>query len=236
MPPLTETPLQELFRAIAQAKDETELKKPIMAKVGAYFSASRWGLMFLDQVLTVNENTPEMVKLALSQDYNPVLRYVMQRHAAVHDEVILPPGVWQMICPRADHGHVMVGPIVSRGQLVGGIAFTRHRDNPAFDADNLADLNALSLHFSTRLAALRTKLVAFELDCEHLTAREAEIAELVAKGMTNREIGATLWITEHSVKKALKRMFRKLGVSSRAEMVAHLSVNTANPPSKRSAV
>jgi DNA-binding CsgD family transcriptional regulator len=46
------------------------------------------------------------------------------------------------------------------------------------------------------------------------------IVELVALGHTNAKIGTELWITENSVKQALKRMFRKLGVSSRAEMVA----------------
>lgn len=53
--------------------------------------------------------------------------------------------------------------------------------------------------------------------------RELQIVELVALGRTNAEIGTQLWITENSVKQALKRMFRKLDVSSRAEMVAQLS-------------
>jgi hypothetical protein len=35
-------------------------------------------------------------------------------------------------------------------------------------------------------------------------------------------IGAELWITQNSVKQALKRMFRKLEVSARTEMVAKL--------------
>jgi DNA-binding CsgD family transcriptional regulator len=55
-----------------------------------------------------------------------------------------------------------------------------------------------------------------------LTPRELQIAELVAQGLTNTEIAARLWITQNSVKQALKRMFRKLGVSARAEMVARL--------------
>lgn len=58
---------------------------------------------------------------------------------------------------------------------------------------------------------------------DRLTPRELQIAELVALGRTNAEIGNQLWITENSVKQALKRMFRKLEVSSRAEMVARVS-------------
>ncbi|MFQ4135152.1 helix-turn-helix transcriptional regulator [Nodosilinea sp. PGN35] len=214
--------LQALFGAIAQTHTEADLRQRVMAQLGQYFAARRWGLNFVDEFPPLDQNSPRLMRLALSLDYNPVLRYLVQRHAAVHDEVVLPPGVWQTLCPRADHGHVMAGPIVSEGQLVGGIAFTRHRDDGAFNADNLADLGALCLHLSTKLAALRARPEA-GLDCSGLTPREAEIVELVAQGLTNKEIGAALWITENSVKQALKRIFRKLNVSSRAEMVAKLA-------------
>ena len=220
-------PLQHLFKAISQAQNEAELRGSIMTEVGHYFAASRWGLHFRDQVAAVDQDVSGIMRLALSLDYNPVLRYVVQRHTAVHDEVILPPGVWQKICPRADHGHVMLGPIVSHNQLMGGIALTRHRDAAAFDANDLADLSALCLHFSARLATLRSQQITFGLNCDRFTHREAQIANLVAQGLTNKEIGEGLWITENSVKKALKRMFRKLQVSSRAEMVAQLSTETA---------
>jgi DNA-binding CsgD family transcriptional regulator len=229
---MTENSLQLLFQAIAQTQDEAELRGAMMARLGAYFAANRWGLNFLDQFPTVDDaNTPKMIRLALSLDYNPLLRYLIQRHTAVHDEVILPPGVWQKICPRADHGHVLLGPIISQGHLVGGTAFTRHRDDPAFNADDLADLSALCLHLSTRLAELRANPVISHLTGNdaatfvelRLTPREMQIAELVAQGLTNAQIGTALWITEHTVKQALKRMFRKLEVSSRAELVARIS-------------
>ncbi|MBE9103181.1 helix-turn-helix transcriptional regulator [Vacuolonema iberomarrocanum] len=221
------TPLQHLFKAISQAQNEAELRGSIMTEVGHYFAASRWGLHFRDQVADVDQDASGIMRLALSLDYNPVLRYVVQRHTAVHDEVILPPGVWQKICPRADHGHVMLGPIVSHNQLMGGIALTRHRDAAAFDANDLADLSALCLHCSARFATLRSQQITFGVDCDRFTHREAQIANLVAQGLTNKEIGEGLWITENSVKKALKRMFRKLQVSSRAEIVAQLSMETA---------
>ena len=60
------------------------------------------------------------------------------------------------------------------------------------------------------------------LSAKRLTPRELEIANLVALGKTNAEIGKELWITENSVNQALKRMFRKLGVSSRTKMVTQL--------------
>ncbi|MEM9541107.1 MAG: LuxR C-terminal-related transcriptional regulator [Cyanobacteria bacterium P01_E01_bin.42] len=221
MKSLVKSPLQELFQAIARSPDEVELKQSVMARVGEYFAAKRWMLYSVDQFPTIDQNSPKALKLALSLEQNPVLRYLVQNHAAVHDELVLPPGVWRTICNRPDHGHVMVGPIVDCGQLAGGLAFTRHRDDPAFNGMNLADLSALCLHVSTRLAELRSQGLAF--DCDRITPREAQIAKLVAQGLTNKAIGENLWITENSVKQALKRIFRKLEVSSRAEMVARLS-------------
>lgn len=229
------TPLQALFQAIAQVQHETELRQPIMAKLGEYFSANRWRLWFMSDCWDDNKEPPIPLKQALSLEFNPVLRYLVQRHTAVHDEVILPPGVWQTICPMVDHGHVMVGPVISEGQLIGGIAFTRRRGERSFNADNLADLSALSLHVSTRLAALRSQPAPQPRVDARLTPREMQISKLVAQGLTNRKVGEALWITENSVKQALKRMFRKLGVSSRAEMVAQLAIKTARQSSSRSA-
>ena len=49
-----------------------------------------------------------------------------------------------------------------------------------------------------------------------LTAREAEVLRLVAAGMTNRQIGQTLAISEHTVARHVQNTFAKLGVTSRA--------------------
>jgi DNA-binding CsgD family transcriptional regulator len=49
-----------------------------------------------------------------------------------------------------------------------------------------------------------------------LTYRELEVLRLVARGRSNREIAATLVISEHTVARHLQNIFRKLGVSSRA--------------------
>ena len=48
-----------------------------------------------------------------------------------------------------------------------------------------------------------------------LTAREREVLRLVAAGKSNREIAATLVISEHTVARHLQNIFAKLRVSSR---------------------
>ncbi|WP_017318223.1 LuxR C-terminal-related transcriptional regulator [Mastigocladopsis repens] len=220
--------LQSLFGAIAHARDEQELRLHVMVKVGEYFAAQRWGLFFFDQLLPPTGTTIQgILKLVLSTEHNPVLRYLVEHHAPIHEELLLPPGMWNTICPRFDHGHVMAGPIVGNGCLIGGVGLTRAWLSPAFNAQELADLSALCLHLSTRLTTIRsqpTQLNSVEMN--RLTPREIQIAELVAQGLTNAQIGTALWITENSVKQALKRIFRKIEVSSRAELVGRLFSNT----------
>jgi len=55
-----------------------------------------------------------------------------------------------------------------------------------------------------------------------LSPREWEIARLVAHGCTNQAIARSLEISVWTVSTHLRRTFMKLGVSSRAEMVARL--------------
>ncbi|MBI3668279.1 MAG: response regulator transcription factor [Acidobacteria bacterium] len=54
-----------------------------------------------------------------------------------------------------------------------------------------------------------------------LTAREEEVVRLVAEGMRNRDIALKLNVSEHTVRNYLFRVFDKLGVSSRVELVLY---------------
>ncbi|MFZ3340862.1 MAG: LuxR C-terminal-related transcriptional regulator [Terriglobales bacterium] len=63
-----------------------------------------------------------------------------------------------------------------------------------------------------------------------LTKREAEVVSLLAEGMTNREIAERIGLSQHTVKNYLFRIFDKLGVSNRIELLfMTLSQGTAAP-------
>ncbi len=54
-----------------------------------------------------------------------------------------------------------------------------------------------------------------------LSRREVEVVRCVAEGLSNREIAQRLGLTEHTVKNYLFRIFDKLGVSKRVEVVLY---------------
>jgi DNA-binding CsgD family transcriptional regulator/tetratricopeptide (TPR) repeat protein len=65
------------------------------------------------------------------------------------------------------------------------------------------------------------ELMRADTDDDHgLSRRELEVLRLVAAGRTNREIAATLVLSEHTVARHVQNIFRKLGVSSRTAAAA----------------
>ena len=236
--------LQSLFQAINQARDEDELRSQVAPKIGEHFAATRSGIFFFDRILDAERNLNPAFKKAietvLSTERNPIARYLSERHAPVHESLVTSPKAWQIICPRPDHWHVMAGPVVTKGRLVGALGCTREKSQPAFNNQDLADVSAICLHLSVWAATVRIQQSFKQsprqspsfaknfVDSDttslsaRLTARERQIADLVSLGKKNAEVGAELWITENSVKQALKKIFRKLEVSSRTEMATQL--------------
>jgi len=53
---------------------------------------------------------------------------------------------------------------------------------------------------------------------DRLTAQEVQIAELAAEGLTNREIGARLFLSHRTIGSHLYRIFPKLEITSRAQL------------------
>ena len=65
-----------------------------------------------------------------------------------------------------------------------------------------------------------------------LTAREEQVVALVVDGMSNREVAGELGLSEHTIKKYLLRIFDKVGISSRVELVLYAMSHGENRPAE----
>jgi len=63
-----------------------------------------------------------------------------------------------------------------------------------------------------------------------LTVRERDVVHLVADGMRNQEIANKLALSEHTIRNYLLRIYDKLGISSRVELVLYAVSGTDSPP------
>lgn len=111
----------------------------------------------------------------------------------------------------------------AEGHLIRGIACNRAEDLVAAQAvpgaQRLHDEAARELRRLGHTAPGRQRRFARG----ELSGREREIAELVAQGRSNREIAATLFLSEKTVEGHLTKVFAKLGVRTRAEVAAHIA-------------
>ena len=109
------------------------------------------------------------------------------------------PGMW-------------VAPILGADGVIGMLRV-------ATDGADTAMLTMIAAQISIRIALLGLALEdARSVDA--LTPRQREVAELVAHGCTNIEIGRMLCISPHAVKKHVSRVLAVLEVSNRTELAA----------------
>ncbi len=228
--------LHSLFSNLASANHESELREHFMAKAGDIVAATAWGWKFFADDFRVIDCEFHGLPSSILQHYqevgyryDPLMCFAIQYHAPVHEEVILTPKNWQHsiiyqhVFSRYDIEHIAIAPLIGDGRLLGKIYFTRSKNTPPFTQENLTQLSALSTHLSVCLAKVKLQQKVREspfVNC--LTPREQQIANLIAEGLKTVELSAELGITQNSVKQALKRMFAKLNVSTRAEMIAKL--------------
>jgi DNA-binding NarL/FixJ family response regulator len=63
-----------------------------------------------------------------------------------------------------------------------------------------------------------------------LTAAEQRVAEQIAKGSTNREAAAELFLSVRTVETHVASIYRKLGVRNRSDLRRALSARTVETP------
>ena len=89
----------------------------------------------------------------------------------------------------------------------------------AFEMFTDMGMDAFSERTRRELAATGEKIRAQAADRPHdLTSQEAQIARLAREGLTNAEIGFQLYLSARTVEWHLRKVFAKLGITSRRQL------------------
>jgi len=152
--------------------------------------------------------------------------------AATFDEsgriTFLSPAVKELFGQRIEHfcrvaSELSLGVLREAGGGAKGANDVLSRDMP----DGRYRLTAHALLTSTaRPAAIvivhavrSLEIVPLNDDFGELSAREAEVASLIAGGSSTRDIAAMLGISAHTVRRHTERIFAKLGIHRRLQLV-----------------
>jgi DNA-binding CsgD family transcriptional regulator len=122
--------------------------------------------------------------------------------------------------------------LLAKGQL------ERRSKHWASARQALEDADAICEEIGAALWGGRARRELVRLGSRHrpgvLTATEERVAALVASGLTNREVAAASFMSQKTVEANLSRIYRKLGIRSRAELGVRLmnrEAHTATAPS-----
>src|SRR5271165_6900962 len=119
-------------------------------------------------------------------------------------------------------------PAGSNYRAVGGAELTATFE-PVCDGDQVVGvLVALTSRAAAdpapRPSLRRTRSGPLAIGWDSLTATERGVTELVAQGLTNRQVAAQLFMSPHTVDSHLRHIFAKLDINSRVELARIFSV------------
>lgn len=130
--------------------------------------------------------------------------------------------------------------VMGSEHLLGSVTLFRSRAQGDFSDEEVAMLTVLNRHLSAHFDFLWPKGAAANdrsdlsrlVQQYSLSPREEEIALLILQGRSNQEIGKALYISENTVKKHANSIYRKLGITSRTQLLSliYSNLSAASPP------
>jgi DNA-binding NarL/FixJ family response regulator len=224
----------ELARALLDSAGETlpsTLADLVRARIGSLDPAEH-GVLLAAACLA--SPTVELVGDATDVDHDQLIELLeaAERHGIIFIEgnrirfahPLLASGVYTDASPTQRRlTHRRLADVVDETELRArhlALASSGVRINPLL-RDALAVFEQLGTELwanraRAELAGRRTREQPRRPDA--LTPAELRVAELAASGMTNRDVAAELFISSKTVEATLARVYRKLGVQSRAEL------------------
>lgn len=199
-----------------------------MDHAGTFCGANRHGIYLRHTSVGEDRSAVRGVSDQIVVDYerygrtvDPVLKVVLQTHAPTTESMALSTEwkrseLYQRVCKKYGNAHIMTAPIIgAAGALIGTMQFARTAEFGEFKSLEIQRAQALTTHLSQRISTLLifTGVPSF-------TQRESEIVACLVDGKSTVEIASALHVSLHAVRQAVKRMFAKYEVHSRAQLVA----------------
>ncbi len=91
---------------------------------------------------------------------------------------------------------------------------------PAYIIRQINEANRHTVNIEDQLQ--EAKLILEGIECRTLTPRELEVLSMLGEAKTNERIAKELYVSESTVKSHLYSIYKKLGITSRAEAVLHI--------------
>jgi two-component system, NarL family, response regulator LiaR len=128
------------------------------------------------------------------------------------------PGVQFMICTVYDEDEKIFDALAA-----GANSYILKRSNSEILIDAIRDLHGggspMSSDIARKIVRQFQKALPVEKEDYHLTEREKEILELLAKGLTYQQAADKVFISSKTIKKHVYNIYEKLHVNSRTEAV-----------------
>ncbi len=230
--------MEEFLRKLARCRTLSDVSGVAIDGAKTIFGIHAGGALFFDETLRMTDRVASGMRHTDLDEYerhwwpqDRVFSAVVKRGVPVHN--------WQVYCEStgsqepifAEYGrrfglyHYMALPIFGAyGTLSGVLSVCRRPNHRSFDCEALATASV----FSGFLSATQSRVIEGaenhqeDSPSPELTPREWQVARLVAAGRNNLEIALRLGIARETVKQTLRRVYRKMDVSGRAQMAARL--------------
>jgi len=146
-----------------------------------------------------------------------IITHEARKKTTIYQRWMKPMGVY----------YSMGSTLFDNGILYGSITLFRD-DSADFTDEDVYVLEILTEHVTANLSCIYPngirKSLSYQSDGSmtekyHVTIRENEIIALIFKGLSNREIGEKLFISENTVKKHVNTIFHKLNVGTRTQLI-----------------
>jgi DNA-binding NarL/FixJ family response regulator len=126
---------------------------------------------------------------------------------------------------RAETGasiNAILAPLLTRANEAATAALGRSKFEAEFEAGTRYS-REVAVGLALGEPAHRAVAAAEDRGSALLAKREGEVAQLVADGLSNKQIGARLFISERTVENHVRGIMNKLGFNSRAQIAAWMA-------------